>query len=52
MFKIFMNNNLMDECRTYSQALTKAKKIKNLFCKTTYEVIVEDPQGRVMDRLK
>lgn len=52
MFKIFMNNNLMDECRTYIQALEKAKKIKIIFCKKTYEVIVEDSQGRIMDRLK
>jgi hypothetical protein len=50
MFRIIMNNNVMDTCRTYSQALNKAKKIKKLFCKT-YEVIVEDERGLIMDRL-
>ena len=52
MFRVVMNNNVMDTCRTYSQALNKAKKIKELFCRNTFEVIVEDSQGRVMDRLK
>ena len=52
MFRIIMNNNVMDECRTYGQALKKAKKIKKLFCQTTYEVIVENQKGLIMDRLK
>jgi len=52
MFKIIMNNNIMDECKTYFQALEKAKKIKELFCQTIYEVIVEDEKGFILDRLK
>ena len=50
MFRIIMNNNVMDTCRTYGQALNKAKKIKELFCKNTYEVIVESEDGTIMDR--
>lgn len=47
-----MNNNVMDECRTYSQALIKAKKIKAIFVKNhTFEVIVETSDGRILDRL-
>ncbi len=51
MFRVIMNNNVMDTCRTYGQALNKAKKIKELFCKNTYEVIVESEDGTIMDRL-
>ena len=52
MFRIIMNNNVMDTCRTYGQALEKAKKIKELFCKNdTFEVCVEDKNGLVLDRL-
>lgn len=51
MFRIIMNNNVMDTCRTYGQALNKAKKIKQLFCKNIYEVIVENEDGTIMDRL-
>jgi len=47
-----MNNNVMGECRTYGQALKKAKKIKELFCQTIYEVIVEDEKGFILDRFK
>lgn len=52
MFGIMMNNTVMDTCRTYGQALNKAKKIKDIFCKKgTFEVIVESENGLVMDRL-
>lgn len=52
MFRVIMNNNVMDECRTYGQALAKAKKIKKIFCpKDTYKIIVEDSNGRILDRL-
>ncbi len=51
MFRIVMNNSVMDTCRTYGQALNKAKKIKELFVKNTYEVIVESEDGTIMDRL-
>jgi len=52
MFKIVMNNNVMDTCRTYGQALKKAKKIKELFCKkNTFVVTVETDEGYVMDTL-
>ncbi|AHJ13239.1 hypothetical protein SMUL_1984 [Sulfurospirillum multivorans DSM 12446] len=51
IFKVIMNNNIMDTCRTYSQALSKAKKIKALFCKNhTFEVLVEDSKGSILDR--
>ena len=50
MFKIIMNNNIMDEFRIYGDALEKAKKIKKLFWQTTNVVIVEDSQGRILDR--
>lgn len=46
-----MNNNVMDTCRTYGQALSKAKKIKKLFCQNTFEVIVESENGLILDRL-
>ena len=52
MFKIIMNNNVMDECRTYQQALIKAKKLKALFCKKdTYKITIETSEGFVMDTL-
>ncbi len=52
MFRIMMNNTVMDTCRTYGQALEKAKKIKKLFCKKdTFDVCVEDKNGLVLDRL-
>jgi len=52
MFRVVMNNNVMDSCRTYGQALNKAKKIKKIFCKNdTFTVIVEDSNGRILDRL-
>lgn len=51
MFKILMNGNVVDTCRTYGQAVTKAQKVKNLFCKNnTFSVIVEDSHGRILDR--
>ena len=47
-----MNNNVMDTCRTYQQALNKAKKIKELFCKKdTYKITIETSEGFVMDTL-
>jgi len=52
MFRIVMNNNVMDTCRTYGQALSKAKKIKALFCKNnTFEVLIENVDGSILDRL-
>lgn len=50
MFKILMNGNIVDTCKTYGQALAKAKKVKSLFCKNTFDVIIEDSLGRVLDR--
>lgn len=45
-----MNGNVIDTCVTYAQAVSKAQKVKNLFCKNTFDVIVEDSRGRVLDR--
>lgn len=51
MFRVVMNNNVMDTCRTYNQAVNKAKKIKALFCKNgTFTVIVESANGHILDR--
>lgn len=52
MFRVLMNNNVMDTCRTYSQALNKAKKIKALFCKKgTFDVFVESANGLVIEKV-
>lgn len=49
MFRIVMNSTVMDTCRSYSQALNKAKKIKKIFCKNdTFKVIIENEDGTIL----